>query len=102
MVLVGMADQQGVDVEPVLGVAVEAVTELAGDIGRVVVGIVGGGPNVEVDQQRSAGFERYESHVAVVDREERDHCGHVKISFLQNPEKCYHRRSHVSRMKEGA
>ncbi|WP_189521625.1 MULTISPECIES: hypothetical protein [unclassified Mesorhizobium] len=45
-------EQEGVDVEPALVVAGEAPLEILGNVVGVVLGIVGGGADVDVDEDR--------------------------------------------------
>ncbi|WP_189587913.1 MULTISPECIES: hypothetical protein [unclassified Mesorhizobium] len=47
-----MREQEGVDVEPALVVAGEAPLEILGNVVGVVLGIVGGGADVDVDEDR--------------------------------------------------
>ena len=68
MVLVRVADEQGVHIEPPFGITTEALTKRTGNIGRVVIGIVRIGTNVEVYQYPVAGFSLNERHIAIPDR----------------------------------
>ena len=80
VVLVGMADEEDIHVEPALGVAVELLAEQARDIGSIIVGVVCCRPNVQIKQHLAAGLQINESHVAVADRIERKRADHGVIS----------------------
>ena len=68
MVLVRVADEQGVHIESPFGITTEALAKRTGNIGRVVIGVVRIGTNVEVYQYLVAGFSLNERHIAIPDR----------------------------------
>ncbi len=76
VILVRVAEEQRVDVEPSRGVPNQLVAQLRGDVGRIVIGIVGGRADVHVDQYPVASLGLDERHVAVADREERKLSSH--------------------------
>ena len=68
MVLVRVADEQGVHIEPPFVITTETLAKRTGNIGRVVIGIVRIGTNVEVYQYLVAGFSLNERRIAIPDR----------------------------------
>ena len=69
MVLVRMRQDERVDPQPPIHVALEAITKLIGDIREVVVGVICGAADVAVNQQCLAALEREKRHVAVAHSE---------------------------------
>ena len=69
VILVRVAEEQRVDVEPSRGVPNQLIAQLRGDIGRIVIGIIGGRADIHVDQYPVACLGLDERHVAVADRE---------------------------------
>ena len=76
VVLVGMRQQEGIHVEAPLVVGLQTLPQLLDHVRRVVVHVTGGGPDVDVDEQRPAVFEAVERHVPIADLEVRNNCGH--------------------------
>ena len=71
VILVRVANEQRIDVEPSRGVANQLVPKLRGDVGSIVIGIIRGGPNIHIDQYPLASLGLDERHVAIVDGKER-------------------------------
>ena len=77
MIGVGVREKECVDVEAPLSIARQAVAQLPGYVRRVIVGIVSGATDVDVDEDASPAGELDERHVAVADAEMRcDRCRH--------------------------
>ena len=80
VILVRVADEQRVRVEPSCGIARQFVPKLRGDVRRIVIGIVRSGPNIHIDQNVVTSLGLHESHVAVADGEERKVSVHSLVS----------------------
>ena len=68
---VRMGVEEGVDEQPALFVPIQLLPELFGNIGRVIVLIVGRFADVNVDEDPTTGFGLEQHHVPVVDFEKR-------------------------------
>ena len=76
VVLVGMADKQGVHVEPAIAIGFKTLAEGRGDVRRVVIQIVGRGSDVQVYKYLATGFCFPERHVTVTNWKKRESCSH--------------------------
>ena len=72
VILVGMAQQKGVDVESPFGIPAEALAQHLRDVGRRVIRVIGGRPNIDVDEDLPAALKLKQRHVAVAYGEKRD------------------------------
>ncbi len=67
MILVRMADEQSIDVEPSRGVAGQLVPQFRHHSGSVVIRIVRSGPDIHIDQYPVASLGLDKRHVAIAD-----------------------------------
>ena len=76
MILVRVADEQRIDAEPSRGVAYQLLPKLGDHVGSIVIGIIGGGPDIHIDQYPVAFLGLDERHVAIADGKERKLSSH--------------------------
>lgn len=77
MILVGVAQQKGIDIKSALRVARQTIAELFGNVGGIVIGIVRGAAYIDVDQDLATTLELDQRHIAVADHEDRNPCHHA-------------------------
>jgi hypothetical protein len=81
MVLIRMADQERIDIQPTLCVSRKPIPELFRYIESVVVRVIGRGTNVHVDQHLATALELHQRHIAVADRKKPQPCHHIRFTF---------------------
>lgn len=64
---VRMGEKEGIDIKAFLVIAIQELAELGRHIRRLVVLVVCCRPDIDVDENATAGFELDERHVAVTD-----------------------------------
>jgi hypothetical protein len=72
VILVGMSEQETINVQTALLVALQAAAQIRYDIWCVVIFVIGSFADVHVDQHRLIVVELQQGHVTVVDGEESD------------------------------
>ncbi len=69
VILVGVGQEEGIDVEPSVRVELQSLPKLSRDIGVFGFGVVGRLPDIAVDQDALTAVGDDEHHVAVADAE---------------------------------
>ena len=76
VVAMGMADQEGVDVEAALVVPLKPTSQIFGDVRRVVIVVVRLAADIDVDEDALTVVEAHQNHVSVGNREKGERGGH--------------------------
>jgi hypothetical protein len=72
MILVGMGQQEDIDIKPTLAVAaqvIEFLPQLTRNVWRVGVVVIGVRPDINVDEDATAGFQEDQRHIAIANAE---------------------------------
>lgn len=81
VVAMGMANQEGVDVEATLIVPLKPASQVFGDVRRVVIVVVRLAADIDVDEDVLTIVEAHQNHVSVGDGEEGERGGHGSFPY---------------------